>query len=276
MKKFAKTIFLAFSLPFICYTHIAYSDPLTLGVFPYVTSAQLIQFHSPLKDYLSKSLGQEVNLVTSPDFPSFIERTQNKEYDIILTAPHFGRLAEKRDGYKPLIMGGSRVQGVFLVKKDSAINSLDDLKNKKIMVVQRTAVIYQLAQQTLAAKGLRNGENITLIETKTHNNAVYAPLRDEADAAVGNHTLWQVLVPEYKDQLKVIGQTNSVPGVIILTHPNVPSKTQHKIQEALINFGKTAEGEAYFKTTAIAGFLPVTAAAMKELDPYITIFTDKH
>jgi len=144
------------------------------------------------------------------------------------------------------------------------------------MVVQRTAVIYQLAQETLASKGLKNGTNITLIETKTHNNAVYAPLRDEADAAVSNHTLWQVLVPEYKDQLRVIAQTKSVPGVIILAHSRVPLKTQQKIQKALISFGKTAEGEAYFKKTAIAGFLPVTTATMKELDPYITEFTEKH
>jgi len=81
-------------------------------------------------------------------------------------------------------MTGHRVEGLFLAKKESEINSLDDLKNRKIMIAQRISVIYQMALQTLADKGMFDGKNVTIIETKTHNNALYAPLRDEADASI--------------------------------------------------------------------------------------------
>ena len=67
--------------------------PLTLGVFPYVSPVQLAAFHAPLKDYLTKSLGRPVTLVTAPDFNSFVDRTRDGQYDIIFTAPHLGRLA---------------------------------------------------------------------------------------------------------------------------------------------------------------------------------------
>ncbi len=82
------------------------NTPLTLGVFPYVTPAQLASFHTPLKDYLAKSLQRPVSLVTAPDFDSFVDRTRKGQYDIIITAPHLGRLAETRDSYKRLAQTG--------------------------------------------------------------------------------------------------------------------------------------------------------------------------
>lgn len=248
---------------------------LSLGLFPYVTATQLVQFHSPLKNYLSRTLDVEVNIVTAPDFESFMERTQKGEYDIILTAPHLGRLAEKRDGYQRLAMTLHRVEGLFLAKKDSPINSLNDLKDKKVMIAQRISVIYQMALHTLAQKGFVDGKNITIIETKTHNNALYAPLRDEADVSVTGILLWETLGQEYKDKLKVIGHTNTVPGFVVMSHPGIPAKLKLKLQKAILDFEKTAEGKAYFESTRLKGFQPIDSKSMKELDAYTGIFADK-
>lgn len=255
--------------------HAAGKNEISLGLFPYVSSTQLVQFHSPLKNYLSKVLGLEVNLVTAPDFMSFVERTRQGDYDIILTAPHLGRLAEKQYKYKRLAMTGHRVEGLFLVKKDSDINTLDDLKGKTVMVAQRISVIYQMVVQTLADKGLVDGKNISIIETKTHNNALYAPLRDEADASVTGVLLWHTLGEDYKDKLKVIAYTNSVPGFVVLSHPRISVVKQRKLKKALLDFGKTSEGKFYFENTGLKEFLPISDKTMRELDPYTRIFTAK-
>jgi len=274
MKKIINTLFISCAIFFVSSPHAAdEAKQLSLGLFPYVTSTQLVQFHSPLKTYLSKKLGLEVNLVTAPDFESFMERTQKGEYDIIFTAPHLGRLAEKRDGYKRLAMTGHNVEGIFLAKKDSAINSLDDLQGKSVMVAQRISVIYQMVEQTLADKGLVDGKNITIIETKTHNNALYAPLRDEADVSVTGILLWQTLGQEYKDQLKVIGTTKTVPGFVLMAHSRVPAKIQNLLQKSLFDFAGTEEGKIYFETTRLKGFLPIDSKTMQGLDPYTKILT---
>lgn len=275
MKNMIRIFYFMLALVFSSLSHSVEKKEISLGLFPYVTSTQLVQFHSPLKNYLSQTLGLKVNLVTAPDFDSFMERTQQGQYDIILTAPHLGRLAEKRDGYKRVAMTGHRVEGLFLAKKESEINSLNDLKNKKIMIAQRISVIYQMALQTLAEKGLTDGKNVTIIETKTHNNALYAPLRDEADVSVTGVLLWHTLGQEYKDKLKVIGSTNSVPGFVLLSHPRVPARTQKKLQQALFDFGKTPEGKLYFESNGLQEFLPIDEKTMRELDPYTRIFTEK-
>ncbi len=276
MNKIVRYFCLIFMLLLASLSHATEKIELSLGLFPYVTPAQLIQFHNPLKNYLSKTLGIDINLVTAPDFESFMSNTEKGDYDIIFTAPHMGRLAEKRDGYRRLAMTGHQVQGLFLAKKDSAINSLDDLKDKKIMVAQRISVIYQMVLQTLAKRGLEDGKNVTIIETKTHNNALYAPLRNEADASVTGILLWETLGQEYKDKLKVIGSTNSVPGFVLMAHPRITEQMQKKLQHALFNFAKTEEGKAYFASTRLQAFLPIDNKTMKTLDPYTTVLTESH
>jgi len=242
---------------------------LILGVFPYVSPAQLIAFHTPLKDHLAKSLQRPVTLVTAPDFDSFVERTHQGKYDIILTAPHLGRLAEIRDGYKRLAMTGHSVQAIFLTRKDSPIQKIEDLKGKSVMIAQRTSIIYQMAEELLREKGLVPGETVTIIETRTHNNAMHAPLRGEADASVTGTLLWRVLGDEQKDQMRVIGTTDEAPGFLMMANQRLPSQDVENIKNILLDYHGATGSESYFSTTGYKSFQKIDDTVMKKLDPYI-------
>jgi phosphonate transport system substrate-binding protein len=252
------------------------AEEMTLGVFPYVTTGQLVELHTPLKNYLAKSLGRPTALVTAPDFLSFDERTHKGEYDLILTAPHFGRLAERRDGYQRVARTLHEVRAVFLVPKDSSIRRLEDLKGKRIMVAQPVSAIYQLAVDTLAKKGLIPGKNITIIETRTHNNALYAPLRHEADAGITGILLWEKLTGEQKDQLRVISISRGVPGFMLMANPHMPKQDVDRLRQAMLTFNTTPEGKAYFNASGLQGFGLIDDATMRSLDPYTSVITQPH
>ena len=246
--------------------------PLVLGVFPYVTPVQLVAFHTPLKDYLAKQLNRPVTLVTAPDFVSFVDRTRDGQYDIVITAPHLGRLAETRDRFQRIAQTQHVVQGIFLARKDSDIRSMDDLKGKSVMMAQKVSIIYQMAENLMREKGLVPGQNIKIIETRTHNNAMYAPLRSEADASVTGTLLFRVLQDEQKEQLRVIGATEEAPGFTVMAHPRMPAQDVEAIRKLLVGFHRLPESKAYFETTGFQKFLPDDDRAMKRLDPYTRIF----
>ena len=243
---------------------------LTLGVFPYVSPAQLVAFHTPLKDHLAKALQRRVSLVTAPDFDSFIERTRQGQYDIIITAPHLGRLAETRDGYQRLAQAGT-IQGIFLTRKDSGIYRLADLRGKTVMIAQRVSLLYQMAEQQLRKNGLVPGESVTILETRTHNNAMLAPLRGEADVSVTGALLWRVLGEEKKGQMRVIGVTDEAPGIVLMANPQLASEDVRMIRKILLEYHKTAGGAAYFATTGFEKFQEIDDKLMKTLDPYMGI-----
>lgn len=245
--------------------------PLVLGVFPYVTPVQLAQFHAPLKDYLAKSLQRPVTLVTAPDFNSFIERTHQGQYDLIITAPHMGRLAETRDGYQRLAQTGHTVQGIFLTRKDSGIERIEDLRGKRVMIAQKVSLIYQMAEKLMRSKGLVPGESVTIVETRTHNNAMHAPLRGEAEASVTGTLLFHVLEDEQKKQLRVIGTSQEAPGFMLMANKRVSAPDVAKLRGLLLDFHTVPGSESYFATTGFGRFKLIDDRVMRSMDPYTLV-----
>ena len=269
IKRVLPIVWLILATPMTVYA----AEGITLGVFPYVTAGQLVEYHTPLKNYIAKSLSRPTELVTAPDFISFDERTHAGDYDLILTAPHFGRLAERRDGYQRVARTLHEVQAVFLVPKDSNIQKLEDLPGKRIMVGQPASVIYQMAVGDLAKKGLIAGKNITMIETRTHNNALYAPLRHEADVGITGILLWEKLTGEQKEKLRVIHISHGVPGFMLMAHPRISKRDVEKLRRALLTMGKTPEGKKYLNNTGLRGFGTIDDKTMIALDPYTRVIT---
>lgn len=250
----------------------AKSSSYTFGIFPYVTTAQLIRFHKPLADYFETSLKQPVTLVTAPAFHTFVNRTREGKYDFIMTAPHLGLLAEKQ-GYRRVVMSLHTVQGIYIARKDSDIHSIDDLRGKVVTMAAREAIIFQTAEHQMQQHGLIDGENMTIKVARTHNNAMFAPLRGEADVAVTGILLWRKLGQANKDKMREIGRTPPSPGFLIMAHPRVPDEVVKRLQRALLDFGATPDGETYFRVTGLKGFRLIDDATMKRLEPYIRIYT---
>lgn len=249
--------------------------PLTLGLFPYVSRGQLMEFHTPLRLYLEHKLKRPVDLVTAPDFAEFMARTRRGEYDLILTAPHMGRLAEKRDGYRRLVMTGHEVQGVFLVRREAPFLRVEDLRGRTIMIAQPISIIHQLALEHLARHNMLPGRDVTLLDTRTHNNALYAPARGEADASVTGILLWINAEPAMREAMREIGRTRPVPGFTLMAHQRLEPELVRKLRRWLLEFGATPEGQAYFQATGLKEFRPIDDKTMKSLDPYTRILENQ-
>ncbi|MEW5965882.1 MAG: phosphate/phosphite/phosphonate ABC transporter substrate-binding protein [Pseudomonadota bacterium] len=271
MTRWTGMLLLAFGLALTPHARAGEPAPLVLGVFPYVTPVQLAQFHTPLKDYLAKNLKRPVTLVTAPDFNSFFERTRQGQYDIFITAPNLGRFAETHDGHKRLAQTGHNIQAIFLTRRDSDIQKIEDLRGKTIMIAQPISLLYQMAENLIREEGLVPGESVTIIETRTHNNSMYAPLRGEADASVTGMLLWQVLGQEQKDQMRVIGLTEEAPGFMVMANKRLSTKDINKIQALLLDYHNVADGKRYFETTGYKQFIKIENTVMEKLDPYTKI-----
>jgi len=248
---------------------------LIFGVYPYLSPNQIVEQFTPLSNHLSEALGQPVTMRSAPSFEQFIERTRAGEYDIIFTAPHMGRMAEKRDGYFPLAQSGYQIVIVALTKKNSPIKSLGDLRDRKLAIGAKLSMTYQITNHALGKKGLELGKNVNFVNTASFSNVVEAILRDEADAGATATLLWDVAPTEQRAQLREIFRAPAVPGLVLLGHPRNGKATLKKIQQALYNFGKTPAGVIYFNKTQQVDFRPLDAATMKRIDPYTAVF-DAH
>ncbi len=254
---------------------VAGEAPVSLGVLPYITPVKLIQTHNPLRLRLAEATGRPVSLITAPGFKAFVQRTSQGRYDYVFTAPHLARLAQYRDHYRPLVKTGHRIAGVFVVPKDSDIRTLQDLENRRITMVGQSAVISQLAVQALREAGLEKGRNLDIQNVPNHNNALMACLLGDSDASLSGKQLFLAMGETLGDRLRVIGETDSVIGFVVLAAPHVDPEEADRVRESLLSFADTDVGRTYFQTTRMVGFQPVSEAEMASLQPFIEGFLAK-
>jgi len=245
----------------------AAETPLTFGIFPYLSHQQIVSNFTPLRDYLQQASGQKLAMSTASDFASFRDRTKAGEYDIILTAPHLARLAEKESRFQRIAITRYRVNAVILVPKDSPVQKLSDLRGKSLAVPPAAAMVTLLATELFRSKGMEPGRDFALREFGSIQSSMVAPLRGDADASAAGFVLWSNF--EQKDKLRIIAKSAEVPGLIIMAHPRVPRAMVARLRKALFAFGDTQEGKTYFATTGHGAWLPVDDATMRSLDPYM-------
>jgi phosphonate transport system substrate-binding protein len=245
---------------------------LVFGVYPYLSPSQIVSQFAPLNDYLSKRLGRSVALRSAPDFQKFIERTRAGEYDIIFTAPHMGRLAEKRDGYRRLAQTVYQIVVVALARKDGPVRSLADLKGRSLAVGARLSMSYQIVDEALGRHGLALERDVRFIDTASFSNVAEAVIRGEADAGATGTLLWDSAPAGQRAALSEIFRSPAVPGFLLLAHPRIGQDTLARIEQALLEFGDTTAGRVYFEKSRQVGFRSLDEATMKRIDPYTAVF----
>lgn len=134
--------------------HAANQQPLRIAITPCTDIIKTFKIFQPLVHYLEGRLHRPFQLVIPKDFYEFEELVRSTQVDFAYQAPHtYVRLAELYQN-KPLLKaltpeGESRHRGVILVRKESPIKSLADLKGKVVMFGSELSTAKCLATKIL-------------------------------------------------------------------------------------------------------------------------------
>jgi phosphonate transport system substrate-binding protein len=244
------------------------TPPLVLGVFPNTTAKQIVETYRPLADALEKSLQRRVEIYTAPNFKTFVERTRQGEYDLLLTAPHLAWLARQDAGYQPLLKYTQPVRGLLVVKSASPYRDVAELRGHSIAIADPLAVIVLALQAELAEAGLKPGIDYPIINAGTHINAALQVINGRADAAmVGQNALMQ-FPPDLHQQLLVLLETPPLSSLTYLTHPRLHEAEVKTIRKTLLNFATTSEGKMLLKNGGFGGFSPINSNELNAFRPY--------
>jgi phosphonate transport system substrate-binding protein len=246
---------------------------LIFGVFPYLSPRLMNEQFNPLKEYLEKTLGRPIELRSAKDYSSFIEGTGRGDYDFIFNAPQLARLAQKREGLRPLAQTGYRIQIVAVTRKDSTVKSLKDLRGHSISIGARMSLTHQIMRDELRKAGLELDHDVKYLDTAYFSNVLQSVIRGDAIAGATGSSLLDSAPAEEREQMREFFRSKEVPGFIFVGHPRLGKETLAKLQKALYTFSDTPEGKVYFDKTKLSDFRPVDEATMKSLDPYTEVYT---
>jgi phosphate/phosphite/phosphonate ABC transporter binding protein len=240
---------------------------LKLGLTPRLNASQMLEMFSPLAEYLSKETGEKVILVIPKDFDTFKEMVLTGQVDLAFANPlHYIQLKEADPSLEPLAISaekdGTKFRGIVMVRKDSGIEKITDLKGKRISSVEKTATVGYLFQMlTIHKAGLDvHKDIISLPFAKKHSNVAMAVFNRAADAGC----IRENDLPKMKDfidvsQVRIIGYTDYVPQWPLISTKQVSKETAEKIKIGLLKLKpNSAEAQPVVGAAKLTGFAPVS------------------
>lgn len=249
-------------------TWAADAGPLVFGVFPNLSPRQIVETFRPMADALEQRLHRRVLLYSARDFRTFVARTRQGEYDILLTAPHLAWLARQDAGYRPLLKYTEPVRGLLVVRPDSPFYALEALRGRTIATADPHAVVVLALQDAMAAKGLRRHMDYQTADAVTHTNAAMQVINGRADAAMMGLHPFRLLPPELRQQLRVLAETPPLSSQMYLAHPRLRDAEAQAVRQALLDFAATAEGQAFMQRGGYGSFVTVDGSELQAFRPY--------
>ncbi|MBI2352539.1 MAG: phosphate/phosphite/phosphonate ABC transporter substrate-binding protein [Deltaproteobacteria bacterium] len=173
---------------------------------------------------------------------------------------------------------------VILVKKDSGINTLSDLKGKVIAFDEpHSTSAHILPRMLLTEKRLKlvqiippagrpEPDAVGFIHG-SDDNAPHLLVLGKVDAAATSHREFEILRPEVRDGLKIIARSKSVPRLLISIPKDLDPKIATALRETLLTMNKDPEGQEAMnkqqQTTGIDEIPPGSLEQLKDIQRFI-------
>ena len=244
------------------------TKPLRIGLLPTLSPRVLLNNYAPLRQYLEQQLQQPVQMWTATDFRAFHEQTMAGEYDFVVTAAHFARLAQREAGWLPLATYKTANRAILLMSDKHPINSVEEIRGKAIASVDPLALVVTQSVQWLAEKGLRQGRDYRFADTPSFNTAAYAVQQQEAVLAIISPSAYKQLPEPLKSEMRVFQALPEIPALIWMASPKGRVKPA-RLKSVLLNFTPdTPQGRQFFETTGYTGMRAVSDEQMQSLDGF--------
>ncbi|MGB0671378.1 MAG: phosphate/phosphite/phosphonate ABC transporter substrate-binding protein, partial [Rhodospirillales bacterium] len=254
---------LAAALPFVAR---ADEPPVfSVGVVPQFEARKLAGIWLPILRALEKETGFRFELEGSPNIPEFEARFQDGAFDLAYMNPYHLLVANRVQGYWPLVRdGGRELFGVLVVAKDSPVHSIGDLEGATISFPAPNALGASLLMRA-DLTGL-HGLTYTPLYAQTHTSSYLNVLLGTAQAAGGVMGTFNSQKPEIRDGLRILYETRRMPPHPVAIHPRVAAEHRARIQKAFLDLAATKAG------AALLAAVPFTKLVKADLADYRALY----
>ncbi len=220
----------------------ANANEIKFGIYTSDKPSVMYKKFKPVLKYLETELSKQgldykIGLKIYPTYGKAIDGLAKGEYDFARFGPASYILAkEQNKDIKLLVMeinkGKKRFNGVFIVKKESLINTLEDLKGKKVAFGSDKSTIGRyLSQSELLKHGISSEELTSFKYLGRHDKVALAVVNSDFDAGVVKEKTFKA----YKERgLRILAVFDNVtkPWAV---KANMDKKLYVALKESMLN-----------------------------------------
>jgi len=243
---------------------------LRFGVLPLQSPTKLAGMFLPLSKYLGEKMERPVQFITSSNFTTFMQRIEQRQYDLIYLNPLQYRRSMQY-GYKAIVkVALEPFTGILVVRKNSPITSLSATTLPPEIRIGFPApdafAATVMTRQYLETLGIDVDKQMHVQYFGSQDSALLALHSGLVDITGTWRPSLRSMPEKIQQDLKIIAETPAQPQMPIAVRDDLPKPDIEKLQQLLINLVTTTEGAIIIERLGFKrGFESATTAEYLEV-----------
>ncbi len=221
-------------------SHLSYAADYRLSMLPRYSTEEINKRISPLAKYLSTKTGLKIETTLTPSFGQYSKQLSSGSINIGFENPYIYVMT---DGLHEVIAmaekgtDGDKFRGIIITRSDSSLQTIEDLKGKRIAIVGYTSAGGFLSQKlTLINNNIDVNKDCSIEEAPENKqeNVILSVFSGDVDAGfIRESALHQVddFVPP--NAIRILESTEWLPNWALSVSSNMPQEDKAKIIEAI-------------------------------------------
>ena len=239
------------------------------GVTYRVPSEEVRGRYAAIAADLAKLLKQPVTVEPVADYPSLRKGLADRRFDLAMVHPALVSIqAIKGSGYQLVVVtkGFQNYQAQFLVRADSTLTSLADLKGRKLGAPDEDSITSVMVRATLRDAGL-SAAQVPMVYTR-YQDAV--PFFVDNKLTLSGATASGAVIKAWTAKGgKVLAKSRTVPIKHILASPALTTEEVDAVRGYLLTLDATEDGRKKLAPTKYTGFERYDEAALLTLGTWL-------
>lgn len=241
-------------------------NPLVMSFVPSGDTQEIIAGGEAIEKMLEAKTGLSINSNVATSYAAVVEAMGAGNAHIGWLNTFGYLLANEKYGVYPILVtvrfGSTAYKGQIVVRADSGIKSLTDLKGKTMCWVDPLSTSgYIIPRVVLQAAGVNPDTDFAkTIEAGSHNNVIIAVYNGDCDAGatyVDARSSVEKDLPDVKEKVVPIVESPDIPNDNVSVIPSLPADMVKQITDGLLEISQSEEGQAALKTVySIEGLEP--------------------
>jgi phosphonate transport system substrate-binding protein len=251
---FLATVLFSITIP----APVSCADSYKLSMLPRYSTEEINARIVPLAKYLSKKTGLKITPTLTSTFDQYTKQLLNGSIDIGYQNPFIYVLASDAHEVMAMAIKGKdhdKFRGIIITAANSSLNTVNDLKGKRISIVGYTSAGGYLSQKlTLKENGIDVEKDCTLEEAQENKqeNVLFSVFTGDVDAGfIRESALHKADAFVPPSAIKVLQGTAWLPNWALSIRKSMPSENKMKIIAAIQELQSTS---AILKALGIKAF----------------------
>jgi phosphonate transport system substrate-binding protein len=249
------------------------------GVHPLHNPQRLYDVFGPMMDYLSEQIpGVRFKLEASRNYAAYDEKLYAGKFHFSLPNP-FQTINAIDKGYRVFAKMGDdeNFRGIILVRRDSGINQVSDLKGKAVSYPAPTALAAtMIPQHYLQTHGVDVMRDLDNRYVGSQESSVMNVYLKQTAAAATRPAPWLALAkerPELNQELQVIWETAPLINNALVVLPEVPAEITQKVHDLIVNLHTHDHGREILKPMELSRFETATNSSYDVVRAFMDDFS---